>query len=354
MYPNIMKLLILTQKVDKNDPILGFFHGWLVEFSRHFETITVICLEKGDVDLPHNIITLSLGKEHGKSRVKYLWNFYRSIWRERNNYDTVFVHMNQEYILLGAPVWKILEKKTILWYNHTNGNILTRVAMLLADTVCHTSPFAFTANAKKSLRMPAGINTYLFKPLKHAEHKHKSIMYIGRIAPLKKVEVLIEAAKKLDKEGVDFVLDIYGPVAEKDRRYFEYLRKLSATLQKKVFFRGAVSNEQTPVIFNDHSVSVNLTPKGNYDKTVLEASACGTVSLVSSEAFSRIVKPEQTFREGEVDDLCRKLLDYFSLSVTERQRVVDQQAKAVSAEESLEFLAEKLTRISSRFLTKEE
>ena len=27
-----MKLLVITQKVDKNDAILGFFHRWLIEF----------------------------------------------------------------------------------------------------------------------------------------------------------------------------------------------------------------------------------------------------------------------------------------------------------------------------------
>ena len=102
-----MKLLIITQKVDKQDAVLGFFHRWLLEFTKNFEKITVICLERGVFDLPHNAKVLSLGKEQGKSRVKYLWNFYKYIWSERKNYDTVFVHMNQEYVLLGAPIWKI-------------------------------------------------------------------------------------------------------------------------------------------------------------------------------------------------------------------------------------------------------
>ncbi len=97
-----MKLLILTQKVDKNDPILGFFHRWIEEFANHCEQVTVICLAKGKSTLPPTVSVLSLGKEAGQSRLKYLWRFYRYLWRERQNYDTVFVHMNQEYVLLGA------------------------------------------------------------------------------------------------------------------------------------------------------------------------------------------------------------------------------------------------------------
>ena len=58
-----MKLLIITQKVDINDDLLGFFHGWIAEFVRQCEQVTVICLQKGEYDLPRNVRVLSLGKE---------------------------------------------------------------------------------------------------------------------------------------------------------------------------------------------------------------------------------------------------------------------------------------------------
>ena len=102
-----MRLLIITQKVNKNDPILGFFHRWIEEFAKRFEKLTVICLEKGEYSLPENVRVLSLGKEEGRSKAEYLSRFYRYIWEERNNYDAVFVHMNQEYVLLGWKFWKL-------------------------------------------------------------------------------------------------------------------------------------------------------------------------------------------------------------------------------------------------------
>src|SRR3954464_15352498 len=97
-----MRLLIFTQKVDRYDPVLGFFYPWLEEFSKRFESIVVVCLEKGEHTLPSNVKVLSLGKEDGVSKYIYLKNFYKYIWNERNNYDKVFVHMNQEYVLLGG------------------------------------------------------------------------------------------------------------------------------------------------------------------------------------------------------------------------------------------------------------
>ena len=38
-----MKLLIITQAIDENNPVMGFFVRWVEEFSKHCEKITVIC-----------------------------------------------------------------------------------------------------------------------------------------------------------------------------------------------------------------------------------------------------------------------------------------------------------------------
>src|ERR1051326_6719713 len=102
-----MKLLIITQKVDKNDPVLGFFYGWLLSFSKIAETITVICLEKGQSDLPTNVTIYSLGKESETSKFGYVINFYKYLNQISGSYDRVFVHMNQEYLLLVGFYWII-------------------------------------------------------------------------------------------------------------------------------------------------------------------------------------------------------------------------------------------------------
>src|SRR3989344_2157532 len=96
------RLLIITQIIDVEDPVLGFFHDWVVEFSKHFQSIIAIALKTAKANLPENVKVLSLGKEKGKSRIKCIFNFLRYIVRNRRDYDAVFVHMNQEYILLGG------------------------------------------------------------------------------------------------------------------------------------------------------------------------------------------------------------------------------------------------------------
>src|SRR3989344_7151474 len=179
-----MKLLIITQKVDRDDPVLGFFHGWLAKFAEKFESVSVICLQKGVYDLPSNVQVFSLGKEHNSiiKKVGYIIKFYKYIFDLRHEYDSVFVHMNQEYVLLGSKLWKLLGKKVYLWRNHPYGNLLTRIAVVLSDKVFCTSKDSFTAKFNKTVLMPVGIDTEIFKDLK-MERSKNSILFLGRIAP---------------------------------------------------------------------------------------------------------------------------------------------------------------------------
>ena len=58
-----MKLLIITQKIDKNDDLLGIYHKWVKKIAAKCESVRVICLYKGEYDLPDNVKVFSLGKE---------------------------------------------------------------------------------------------------------------------------------------------------------------------------------------------------------------------------------------------------------------------------------------------------
>ena len=214
-----MRLLVITQKVDKEDPILSFFHNWIIELSKKIEKVSVICLGKGTFDLPQNVEVYSLGKEAGRSRIKYINNFLNLILGLHKEYDSVFVHMNQEYILLGGFIWKILRKKVYFWRNHRYGNLLTGITVWLSNRVFCTSKFAFVAKYKKTEIMPVGIDTEKFKlGAESLEFKKKKnrILFLGRMSPIKRPDLLIEALNILNKKNIDFVCDFYGDASSGD------------------------------------------------------------------------------------------------------------------------------------------
>ncbi|HRZ30051.1 MAG TPA: glycosyltransferase family 4 protein [Candidatus Paceibacterota bacterium] len=324
-----MKLLVITQKIDLNDPVLGFFHRWVEEFAKKCEFVTVICLEKGQYNLPQNVKVLSLGKEKKLGRLAYLWNFYKYLWQERNNYDSVFVHMNQEYVLLGGLVWKLLGKNILMWRNHAKGNFLTRLAVCLSDKVFCTSPQSFTARFKKTKLMPVGIDTDFFCPNPSAQKIPNSILFLGRIAPVKNVDAFIEALNELNKTGTNFFVTIAGGALPVDA---EYEKKVKDKVEKyglkdKVRFIGPVTQVGALELYQKHELYVNLTPAGSLDKTIFEAMACDVASLVYNRDLAKIVGGEllitvliplevarriKTFLLGK-----RKEVDYRSFAVKE-------------------------------------
>lgn len=315
-----MRLLILTQKVDINDPILGFFHRWIEEFAKHCESVTVVALGVGGYDLPKNVHVFSLGKEQGVSRFRYVYNFYRLIWRERKNYDAVFVHMNQEYVLLGGLLWKLLGKKVTMWRNHFAGNFFTQIAVTLSDKMFCTSEYSYTAQYKKTSIMPVGIDTGTFFRDKNFAKKEHSILFLGRISPVKKVDVLIAALDILDKEGVIFIAGIYGNSADKDKEYYEKIRALAAGLEKKgkVIFYDGVSNSKTPLIYNQYEFFVSATPSGSLDKTIFEAMACECIVVASNESLKGVLPEQFLFKETDAVDLAKKLREAMRLSESEK------------------------------------
>ncbi len=293
------KLLIITQKVDKDDPILGFFHRWIEEFAKNVERVTVICLERGKFNLPENVKVLSLGKEGGQSRLKYLFNFYKYLWRERKNYGVVFVHMNQEYVLLGCLFWKIWGKKVIMWRNHATGNFFTRVAVYLSDKVFCTSPQSYTAKFRKTEIMPVGVDAETFFSDPVVKKMSRSILALGRISAVKRLTLLVQALLELSRRQVNFTATIVGsPVTGADEVYEKRLHLLAESLIRsgQLVFRPAVPNHQTPDIYRAHEIYVNLTPSGSMDKTIFEAMACGCVVILEKEDGSGLAgKIEKKF-----------------------------------------------------------
>ena len=207
------RLLIVTQAIDTEDPVLGFFVRWVEEFAKHAEHIEVICLKFGRSDLPKNVRVHSLGKEKGVSRVRYVLNFYKYIWRLRHDYDTVFVHMNQEYVVLGGPLWRALGKHIGLWYVHRSVNLKLRVASFFAQDIFTTTPEGFRLATPKLHVVGHGIDTVAFAAPSRPLHERLRLVSIGRITPIKNLDTLIEAVALLRDKGIAATATFIGAPA---------------------------------------------------------------------------------------------------------------------------------------------
>jgi len=289
-----MRLLILTQAVDENNPILGFFIDWIKEFAKNCEFVTVICLQEGSYNLPANVKVLSLGKENGVSQIKYLYRFYKYIWQERKNYDAVFVHMNQIYVILGGWLWRLWYKKIGLWYVHKQVSHSLKLAEKIVDIIFTASAQSFRLKSKKVKVVGHGINPAIFKPAGIEKNSNVfKIITIGRIAPVKNYELLVEAAEFLLNSKLDKKIEVKiigAPQTTDENTYLEKLKKIvtDKKLEGTVFFPGAIPNKEIVSHLQSADLFVNTSQTGSLDKAVLEAMACETLVVTTNEAFVEI------------------------------------------------------------------
>jgi len=320
-----MKLLIITQAIDVNNPVLGFFVRWVEEFSKKCEKIIVICLEKGEYHLPANVKVLSLGKEcleiknlklEITKKFIYVINFYRYIWHHRNDYETVFVHMNPIYVILGGLMWRLQNKKIGLWYTHKQVDLKLRLAEKLSDFIFTAAKESFNLKTNKLKIVGHGIPVDDFKnPGNIRKEKLFTIVSVGRITPIKNLDLLIDAARILKDQGLKFrLILIGGPIKKID---FEYLKKIKNTisnykLESYINLVGAVSNKKLKEYYWKSDLSINLCPTGGIDKVVLESIASGLPVLVSNRAFIEYFEEYESiliFQERNAFDLSQKIMN---------------------------------------------
>lgn len=335
----VKRLLVVTQKVDKDDPVLGFFHAWLLEFAKQVEHITVIGLSVGTHALPKNVRVVSLGKERGKGRIARTVTFVRFIVALRNEYDSVFVHMNPIYIAIGGLIWRGMGKKIALWYTHRNVDLKLRLAVMFSNIVFTASPHGCRVKSKKVNIIGHGIDTELFSKVSRqtsvGEGELIRIAHIGRLTPIKNCHTIIEAVSLFKERGVrPATLLFVGDVAtESDRTYKDALIALvkEHSLDKEVRFVGNVSPAQLPTLLSTVDLTINATPTGGIDKVVLESMAAGVPVLTSNRAFLNMFgkdAPELIFKEQDQKDLAQKIEDLFSrgdlLALNDRLKTVAQ------------------------------
>lgn len=334
-----MKLLICAQAIDCTDPTLGFFHTWVARLAEKYERITVFALRVGEHALPKNVEVVYLGD----NRFTRIWRVMNESRKRRDQYDAVFVHMSQEFVLLAGWLWRRFKKNVYLWRNHYAGSSATDRAAHTCTKVFYTSKFSYTAKYPHAVKMPVGVDTEHFKRSTQIDRDPRGVLFLGRITPSKRPHMLLEALGLLKARGMAFTALICGAKALIDHSYISKLEELikKHNLQDSVDMRDGVPVKDTPALFSRHAVFVNCSPSGMYDKTLFEAASSECIVLASSKDFAELVPQEFIFEDGSVEDLARKLEYVLKLPL------LDQQGKGaqlhnVAREHSLSNLVERL------------
>ncbi len=285
-----MRLLVVTQVVDTEDPILGFFARWIEEFAKHCEKVTVVCLRKGKHALPKHVEVIALGEHH---RIRRAFELCSISFGRRSDYDTVFAHMSPEFVVAAGWLWRILGKKVRLWYTHKSVTVWLHIAEFFSHKVFTASKESFRLPSPKVIVTGHGIDTEFFSPdpqVPGGEH----LLSVGRLMKSKRHDIAIEVAAKAGRE-----LRIVGDGLEEAN-----LKKLAAVLGANVQFLGGFNQVQLRDEYRKAGFLIHTSETGSLDKVVLEALACDVPVVTSANAFNNF--PVQT-ADGSVESFVKVL-----------------------------------------------
>ena len=288
-----IRLLLFNLKTDADDSNLGFTTDWINALAPFCEYIDVLTMQAGRLAVADNVRVYSVGKERGYGDVRRTLEFYRTLFRllRGRRYDVCFAHMMPLFAVMGAPLLKLWHVPIVLWYTHKAVSLKLRLAEKVSWRVVTASAESFRLTSRKVRVIGHGVDMELFKPVNKQMQPDQPfvVISVGRIAPVKCLNVLLDAAQSLYHELAFHHLrvSIIGEAAPEYADYEKHLRELvtELKLENVVEFAGGVSHDRVVLEYQEANVMVNSSKTGSIDKAVLEAMACGLPVVTSNEAF---------------------------------------------------------------------
>jgi glycosyltransferase involved in cell wall biosynthesis len=336
---------------DADDPVLGFTSAWVRALAAHCETVDVITMRSGRLDLPANVRVYSAGKEKGHGIPRRVAEFYRLLLGvlRRARPQACFSHMMPAFTAMGGPLLRAAGVPIVTWYAHPSLTGTLKVAHHLSRRMVTSLPGAYPYRRDKLVVVGQGIDTDAFSPGRDGEGAGAPlVLCVGRLSAVKDHQTLIAASAQLQAAGTLFRLAMVGgPATPRDEAY---LRDLRSSIERlglagQVEMAGPVSPAGLPAWYRRCAAHVNLTPAGFGDKVALEAMSCARPSLAANHDLRETMGPHAAslwFPPGDAASLARRLGEVLALGPEARARIGQDLRARVIEKHGLARLARRL------------
>ena len=309
---------------------------------------------------------LESNKLNSFKKVKNFYFFSRVIWQSRIIRECLSGSFNQAIFLgdmnilstwISLLICRLRRKKTILWTHgfYGNENFIKRQLRILFYSI--GDKYLLYEQRGKELMIKAGFDKnkifVIYNSLdyevqkEYFEHykknnlkreftffknsKLKTILFLGRLTPVKKVDLLIKSLNKLNSKTVNFNLLIIGEGSQKS-----LLKKISKEGLEKgwIYFYGETYDE--PELSKLIYSSDLMVSPGNTGLNAVHALSYGTPVGTHNNFYKQmpeaaIIEDQKTgffFNENDLDDLSLNINMWFSkfdinLTQAERRKIID-------------------------------
>lgn len=164
----------------------------------------------------------------------------------------------------------------------------------------HYLMYLYEASEEKIVEIAPGVNLKLFRPMqKTAAKSHlgisqtrKTLLFVGRIEPLKGIDMLLYAVKILKAQHPDMPLTLLivgGDISQHITKWSSQMHELDALrhilhIENEVQFVGQRPQKELPYFYNAADIVVIPSHYESFGMVVAESMACGTPVITTNVA----------------------------------------------------------------------
>jgi glycosyltransferase involved in cell wall biosynthesis len=311
----LSRLVFITQRVDRADPVLGATIAKIEALARRVEAVDVLAQHASPDPLPANVRVRTFG---ARGRARRALRFERLLVSALSPRPLgVVAHMIPVYVVLAAPLVRPRRIPLVLWYTHWRAHATLRLAERLATAVLSVDRRSFPFESPKVRPIGHGIDVSAFGCVDRNGSRALRALVLGRYSPAKGIPTILQAVRAARDAGVDVDVELHGTAgSELERAHRRDLERLGFPLG------DAVPHTELPALFAGADVLVNNMQAGSPDKIVYEAAAACLPVLASNPVFDELFDGlPLSFARDDPQSLARRLEELSAMTPAERAEV---------------------------------
>jgi glycosyltransferase involved in cell wall biosynthesis len=332
-----MRLVVITQRVDPDDPALGATVPMLRALAARVDELVVLTLASRAADLPANVRVRSVAAPNQALRGLRLAAALAPELRARP--VAVLAHMSPIYAVLAAPLVRPLRVPLLLWFTHWRTSRLLRAAERVSTRVLTVDRRSFPFESPKVTPIGHGIDVDAIPCVEQSAGPLR-LLALGRTSPAKGLETIVEAVALLGDAPVE--LELRGPsLTDEERAYRARLPHVA----------DAVPRSEIAGVYARAGALVNNMRSGALDKVVFEAAASCLPVLVSNPGFDGLVAgldPPLRFPQDDAAALAERIRGLLAAGPDGRARIGRELRARVERDHSVEHWADRVIEAACR------
>ena len=307
------KILIFNISTDSNNTSLGFAVNWINQLSEYYIEIDVVTLNKGATHMLND--NINVYSHNSINKITKFIEIRKTIKNllKNNEYKFCLSHMTTSLTLVSSTIFKFNNLQSILWYTHKGPTtfikkIVLYLGALFSDRIITASENSFPLRFKKVTSIGHAINYEDFYRSR-INTESQDFLILSRISRSKNIDESIQGFLNSVYGESQSITIVGGPLTKQDVEYESYLKN-KYSVYSNIRFAGSIPHPNLSKYIDKTRFHINNTPKGFYDKSVLETLSGGIINFYMNSEYDKNIHPEYLNIlkfDGTKDDLTKSI-----------------------------------------------